>query len=392
VRVLSAIALAGVLAALAATAAADPQWPPSATPAPGGVRAQLSTPGSGEERWSLDVYRRRGAGRIDYCLAVSLARDEGERRWQGITCALSAAIALRVDRHGLRLDCGAGGHVVGEPAEPAPTCGLVAADVQGVTVSAENGAVAAAELSEPFRVRFNRDRQILERAGIDPRRVRALPRDFRVRAFLAFVPTPPTPPGERTPRLTVSATRPDGSVLTRSIGGGVIPTPPETPSFRPAPGAPTARLAVTGVDGRRWKSTAWRNADGGLCANTRLAGAGPRLVSLGCHGKRLLMRNLRGGPQAYTGHPGRARRRTYPVYGFVRAQALALTVIDRAGRRWRAKLSPAFTTIRRPGRAIRVKAFLAAVPGPPQSPRRGLELETKLSNGVTESIGGGLFP
>jgi hypothetical protein len=391
-RVLCAIAVGGAVAALAAGAAADPLWPPSAAPAPGGVRAQLSTPGLGEERWSLDVYRRRGADRIDYCLGVSLARGEGERRWQGITCALSAAIALRIDRHGLRLDCGAGGHVLGEPAEPGPTCGLVAADVQGVTVSAENGAAAAAELSEPFRVRFNRDRRILERAGIDPRRVRALPRDFQVRAFLAFVPTPPTPPGERTPRLTVSATRSDGSMLTRTIGGSTIPTPPEPPSFTPAPGAPRVRLAVTGVDGRRWKSTAWRSADGGLCANARLAGTGRRLLSLGCHGTRLLMRNLRGGPQAYTGHPGRARRRTYPVYGFVRAQALALTVIDRAGRRWGASLSPVFTTIRRSGRAIRVKAFLAAVPGPPPSPRRGLELETELSNGMTESIGGGLFP
>jgi hypothetical protein len=52
---------------------------------------------------------------------------------------------------------------------------------------------------------------------------------------------------------------------------------------------------------------------------------------------------------------------------------------------------PAFTTVRRGDRAIRLKAFLAAVPGPPPSRQRGLEFETELSNGTTERVGGGLF-
>jgi hypothetical protein len=243
VRVLSVVALLAAVAALVAFGPADSgggnsPWPPSAAPAPGGIRVQLSTPRSGDERWVLDVYRRRPPrrnsparlpGSIDYCLAVSLARGREEKHWRSITCGLSAAIALRVQRHGLRLDCGGVGQVLGEPAEPGPICGLVAADVQRVTVSAESGPVAAAELSKPFRIRFNRSGRILRHGGLDPGRVRRLPRDLRARVFLTFPPTPPTSPGERTPRLTVSATRADGRTLTRNLGGGIVP---------PAPGPP----------------------------------------------------------------------------------------------------------------------------------------------------------
>jgi hypothetical protein len=242
-RVLSVVALITAVAALAVLGPADSgggdsSWPPSAAPAPGGIRVQLSTPASDDDRWILDVYRQRAPkrssparlpGSINYCLAVSLAAADEEKQWQGSTCGLSAAIALRVQRHGLRLDCGGVGSVLGAPAEPGPICGLVAADVQSVTVSAENGPVVAAELSKPFRTRFNRSGRILRHGGIDPAGVRALPQDFRMRAFLAFLPTAPTPPGERTPRLAISATRTDGSTLSRELGGGIVPVSPGPP-------------------------------------------------------------------------------------------------------------------------------------------------------------------
>jgi hypothetical protein len=243
VRVLPVVALLAAVAALAAlgpsdSGGRDSPWPRSVAPAPGGIRVQLSTPASGNERWILDVYRRRTPrrnsparlpGSIDYCLAVSLARGQEEKQWRSITCGLSAAIALRVQRHGLRLDCGGVGQVLGETAEPGPTCGLVAADVQSVRVSAENGSVALADLTKPFRIRSNRSARILGHAGIDRARVRALPPDFRVRAFLAFLPIPPTPPGGRTPRVTVSATRADGSTLSRTIAGEIVPVAPGPP-------------------------------------------------------------------------------------------------------------------------------------------------------------------
>jgi hypothetical protein len=140
---------------------------------------------------------------------------------------------VRVNRRGLRLDCSAGGYVLGRPVKAVPTCGLVAGDVQRVTVSAQDGVAVPAVLSKPFRVRFNRDADILKRAGVDPRRVRGLPTDLRMRGFLAFVSTPTTRPGERFPVLTVAATRADETVLTKRIGGDVWPEPPLLPFPRP---------------------------------------------------------------------------------------------------------------------------------------------------------------
>jgi hypothetical protein len=241
-RVGTAVALTSAFAAVAAATAAAGSFPPGAVPAPGGIRAHLSTPGAGEDRWTLDVYRPRDSGRssgrripgsIDLCLAVSRARGQGRARWRGVTCALSAAVAVRVNRRGLRLDCSAGGYVLGRSVKAVPTCGLVAGDVQRVTVSAQDGVAVPAVLSKPFRVRFNTDADILKRAGVDPRRVRGLPTDLRMRGFLAFVSTPPTRPGERFPLLTVAATRGDGTVLTKRIGGDVWPEPPPLPFPRP---------------------------------------------------------------------------------------------------------------------------------------------------------------
>ncbi len=102
-----------------------------------------------------------------------------------------------------------------------------------MAVSAPDGVAVPAVLSKPFRVRFNKDARILKRAGVDPRRVRGLPTDFRMRGFLAFVSTPTTRPGERFPVLTVAATRADETVLTQMIGGEVWPEPPPLPFPRP---------------------------------------------------------------------------------------------------------------------------------------------------------------
>lgn len=239
-RVLVALVVIGSVATIATVNGPDHAYPEGlpASAAPGSVRAQLSTPGTEGSRWTLLVYQGRATGRrlvaraagaVDYCLAVYLARQRGERDSPGALCALSAAVALHVQRRGLWLDCGARGHVLGEPAEPGPICGLAPADVKAVTVAVAGEQPLRTELSGPFALRYNRSSRVLRRAGIDPQRVRRLPRAFRVRAFLGFVPRPPTPPGERTPRLTVEATRTDGSSLTRSMGGGIVPDKLATP-------------------------------------------------------------------------------------------------------------------------------------------------------------------
>jgi hypothetical protein len=239
-RVLVALVVIGSVATIATVNGPDHTYPegPPASPAPGSVRAQLSTPGTEDRRWTLLVYPRRAAGRrlvaraagaVDYCLAVYMARQRGERDSSGALCALSAAVALRVQRRGLWLDCGARGHVLGEPAEPGPICGLAPANVEKVTVAVAGDQPLRAELSGPFALPYNRSSRVLRRAGIDPRRVRRLPQNIRARAFLGFVPRPPTPPHERTPQVTIEATRTDGSSLTRSMGGGVVPDELATP-------------------------------------------------------------------------------------------------------------------------------------------------------------------
>lgn len=381
-------------AALSVGVAAGSQTPP------GVIRAELTVPGTGVDRWTLEVFRQRGSGTssgerisgsIDYCLSVSRSVGEGARRERGRTCVLSTSIAIGIARHGLSLDCGGVGIVLGKPAPPAPTCGLVAAGVRAVTVAATDAPTVPAALSEPFRVRYNRSPRILRRSGVDPGSVRTLPRTFRVRAFLAFVPTPATPPGARMPRLTVTAVGSDGSTHRRRVGGDLLPIGLSQPFIlgRHAPkDAPQTRLARRGADGRLWRSTHWRTRRGGLCATVSLAGRGWPFRSGQCTDAHTLSYSLEGGSEVYSGGPGRGRRRTYPVYGFARSGVRALTIIDPRGRRSRAALSPVFTTVR----GIRVRAFLAAVRAPLPEPGQDLEVESRLSNGYTESTGGGTSP
>jgi hypothetical protein len=346
------------------------------------------------------VYRRRPAGpnspdgfpgRIDYCLAT----DQG-RRGRGAVCELSAALALRLDTHGLLTDCGAFGLVLGEPVPAGPTCGLVDASVESVTVGIEGAAPRAAVLSEPFGVRVNRSARILRHSGIDPRRVRRLPPVPQARAFLAFVDTPATPPGEPTPRLTITATRTGGATIVRTVGGQVVPDEfPPTP-IRPPPGSPHVRLHAAGADGRRWTSTAWRGSDGELCARAQRA-KDRRSFSLGCHGALQAIDNLwHDGVNAYVGGT-RGRPREYAVYGFVRGDATGLEVVGSDGRIWDARLSRPWTTVRRGRRgdhiehfrrlprSLKVRAFLVVLSGRSPNKAPGLGFRTTLTDGRTLS-------
>jgi hypothetical protein len=402
VGALAVLSCAGAVSiAWAGDAVEDDPLPPYARPAPDGVRADLSGPGAGGEPWRLRVYRLRAPGRhaparlpgqIDYCLAT----DQGRRGGRGAICVLSAALALRLDARGILLDCGVSGLVLGEPAPAGPTCGLVDAGVGAVSVGVEGATPQAAVLSAPFGLRINRSARILRRSGIDSDRVRHLPLVPQARAFLAFVDTPPTPPGDRTPRLTVTATRLGADPIVRTVGGRVIPKDaPEIP-IRPAPGGPRVRLSGVGADGRRWTSTAWRRPDGGLCASARRA----RLVSLSCHGALQVVDNLwNRGVNPYVAIAG--KRGDYAVYGFTRGDAIALSVTGPDGRIWDARLSRPWTTVRRGRRgnhlkrfrrlprSIRARAFLAVLSGPrpDQRPRRslgvGFRFRTTLVDGRT---------
>jgi hypothetical protein len=402
----------GALAVLSCAGAVSIAWagdpvedaglPPSARPAPNGMRADLSVSGAGGRSWRLRVYRRRAPGRhaparlpgrVDYCLAT----EERPRGSGGTTCGLSAALALRLDARGLLFDCGGGGWILGEPAPAGPTCGLVDAGVGAVTVGVEGAPPRAAVLSAPFGVSINRSASILRRSGIDPDRVRHLPLVPQARAFLAFVDTPPTPPGERTPRLTVTATRVGSDPIVRTVGGRVIPKDVPPVDLKPPPGAPRVRLSAVAADGGRWTSTAWRGPDGGLCASARRA-HDRRSFSLGCHGRLGVVDNLwNRGVNPYVGTAG--KRDDYVVYGFTRGDATALRVTGPDGRIWDARLSRPWAMVwrgrrgnhlkrfRRLPRSIRARAFLAVLSGqrPGQRPRKslGIGFRTTLVDGRT---------
>lgn len=396
VGALAVLTCAGAIPLAWGRSSHEAQLPPSARPAPGGMAADLSVPGADGRDWRLRVYRRstprrnhpaRPAGEIDYCLAT-----DGGSHGSGALCELSAALALRLDARGLLTDCGAAGWILGEPAPPGPTCGLVDASVESVTVGLE-GAPQAAVLLAPFGLRVNRSARILRRAGIDPRRVRRLPRVPQARAFLAFVDAPATPPGESTPRLTITARRTGGDTIVRTVGGQVVPEAAPAPSLTPPPGSPRVRLQG-GAEGRRWTSTAWRASDGGLCARAHRA-KDPRSLSIGCHGSLQVIDNLwHDGVNAYVGTAPK-RPRDYAVYGFVRDDATRLRVVGPDGRIWDAQLSRAWTTVRRGRRgnhikrfrrlpsSMKARAFLAVLSGRSPSSRPGLGFRTSLADGRT---------
>lgn len=170
--------------------------PRGAKPDPRGPRILTKTAGADGRTWELLAYRQRPKerrsgrgelpGTINYCLAAisNGKRGRGERRWRGVTCALSAAVALKLRSNGLYLQCSGGSYIVGEPVEPGLICGLVPADVESVTVTADSGESGVATLSTPFALKVNHQPHLLRRAGIDPDTVRDLPPSVPVRAVL----------------------------------------------------------------------------------------------------------------------------------------------------------------------------------------------------------------
>jgi hypothetical protein len=396
IAIAAALACAAMLStAWAGSPAAPAQLPPSAQVGHGGIRAELSVPAGGAGIWRVRAYRARGSvssprripGSIDLCLAL----DRGGKRWSGIVCELTASLGLRLQARSLSLDCGAPGVVVGDPVPPAPTCGLVESDVAGVTVTAEGRPPQAALLSEPFQIRVNHSNHVLRRQGLDPERVRALPRELSLRAFLAFVDTPPTPPGKRTPKITVTATRSGGGTVSEKRDGFVVPRKADLPSLIPPPGAKRARLSATGPDGKRWVSVAWRQPDGGLCANV-MGTKRHSVTSVGCHGSLQLIDEFsHHGAMPYVDGAGKAKA-GFAVYGTVRGDAQAVTVVAPDGRLWNAQLSPVWTTVRRHTgnhlkrfrklpRSMPARSFLAVLPGKAPIGGRGLELRTTLADG-----------
>jgi hypothetical protein len=160
-----------------------------------------------------------------------------------------------------------------------------------------------------------------------------------------------------------------------------------------------ALLAYLAYQGGRRQAAQVARAEGAEAAGAGARGGARRAPGAG--------RGARGRPaRRAAARPVRERgRRTVAVFGFTRADTRALTLLDRRGRRYRAKLSrPRTTAARRAGdlagvdgglrerlerlpRRMRVRSWIASLDIPPEPLDAGLGLVVKLKSGKTLRIG-----
>jgi hypothetical protein len=380
----------------------DENLAPELEPAPGGESVTLAAETAAGTREEVRAFRRkaRRSGRLrdlpgayHYCVA---SYTEGKRGSKGAVCTLGTAIAIKLFERRLWLECSAGGGVVGQPKPPDPVCGLTLADTTEVRIDPDRGQAGEVKLSGPFLLRVNKEPRIVRRAGLDPDRARPLPATIEVRAILGIVNGRATRPGEREPRVTVTATGPNGELVTAHVGGRRLLSKTDVPAFdpRPVPGGPRANVGTSGPDGRRWSGNTWRTAHGDVCAGTRPADV-PReplrrifmpgdLGLTSCvwapelgHFRSIVLHGATG----FITRLDRSRSRGYQaVYGVARANLRRLAVRDTSGRLWRAALSEPWTVWRRRAndlaaiprrfrprfaglpRSVRLRAFIAVIP------------------------------
>jgi hypothetical protein len=153
-----------------------------------------------------------------------------------------------------------------------------------------------------------------------------------------------------------------------------------------------------------WHSVGYRGERGSLC--NAAAPVGERLIRLGllqCSSPVAIVNALvRFGAAPYLSNTNPRRERgpgTIAVFGFTRADAKSIVVINQRGRRWTARLSAPWTTLRRPAgdlagtgdlgrrlahlpRSAPVRSFLTSLAVPPRPDEgRGLRLQVRLRGG-----------
>jgi hypothetical protein len=409
-RVVAATAVLGTLLAASGASAvtgvgplgsaldADQELPLGAKPAPGGESVRLAAETEDGHRHVVRAFRlaRRQAGwpgerngPNDYCVG-SLSKDaQGRRDGTSIICTQGDQIARKLLERRMWLPCSSRGGVSGRPLPPDPVCGITLADTSSVTIDPDRGRAGQVLLSRPFRMRRGGAKGAL-----------------RVRAILGVVEAPDTQPGERTPRVAVTATSADGREVTIHVGGRRLPTEEDFPSMDPTPEPGGPRVTLTAGD---WTTKAWRTTSNDHCASAEPArGPVPRDPSIFCAWAAALgdFRSLVLGETASMFTRERpAPGGGYAVYGLVRANAQGLDVRDPTGRVTAAELSDPWTTIRRRRgdllpipprfrdrfrglpRSVRVRIFQAVLASPPlPSNGRHLLIRTELPGGrVVES-------
>jgi hypothetical protein len=128
-----------------------------------------------------------------------------------------------------------------------------------------------------------------------------------------------------------------------------------------------------------------------LCVKLR-DGRGAPLAGLSCWGGLPLIDQLVRKGTVGSIHAGPGARGCCAGYGFARGDAVAVEVVAPGGGSWTAKLSPAWTTVRRRGgghlrrfrrlpERIRARAYLAVLPNEPALETDGVEVRTTLADG-----------
>jgi hypothetical protein len=225
-----------------------------------------------------------------------------------------------------------------------------------------------------------------------------VPRLVKVRAFIAALDSRQTPVGERTPAVSATASFPDGSTRTATLGGRKVLPPPEPPQLEPHPGGAVTRLQAVAADGARWRAIGFKTRDGAVCAGSAKAPAPPYRGDLTCGGGfgvvgALVERGMIS--ELGTGLPdGQRPTGSYTIFGHVRADVRKVVFSRRGTRPILAELSPPWTTVRwhegelrsvvsprlrrrlrRLPRTVHIRLFMAVIPPGKHGLQPRLELE-----------------
>jgi hypothetical protein len=356
-------------------------------------RAVVRVRGDDGHMYTFAGFHARGLLRREDKRAVctTQARDD-HTRVSGIGCISPDALAKLLRRDGLVGGPMWGGSQAGSLRVTVSASGLVPADVRRVTMAYGSEPAVEAKLSAPIPLS-------LDTATKPP----------RMRAFLAVSSFDNdgtdwlAPPVDRTITVTLA----DGTTKRQSDRmQGFFPMVDSS--------GPESELVVMRHPGTTtpWRSVSYRGKRGTLCNSA--APEGERLIRAGllqCSAPLAVINALtRYGAALYLSNfdPRRERgRRTVAAFGFTRSDATALTIVDRRGRRYRARLSRPWTTARRSDaalagidgelrrrlerlpRSIRVRSYIASLDVPPEPGDTGLRLVVELEGGRVLRTGPG---
>jgi hypothetical protein len=353
---------------------------------PGSPRAVVRVRGDDGHLYTFVGFHARrafvsGSGRS---LCSTQTRDDA-RRIPGLGCIAPVRLAKMLRRHGLL-----GGSYWGSTHEgglrvTGTVSGFVPGDARSVTLQREGHPAVKAELSDPI-----------------PVSLRAATRPARTRAFLAVESHDADGATwlEAPVRNTVSVVLADGTTRRQT---DVEPQfMPMAPAVRPGTSSPV-HMGHAGYPDP-WRSVSYSGKRGTLC--TAAAPVGERLITLTklqCSSPLAVVNALtRYGAAGYISNfnPSRERgRRSVAVFGFTRADARSIALVDRRGRRYEARLTrPWGRAVRRDGdlagldgdlrrrlerlpKRMAVRSWITSLDVPPEPSDCGLRLEVKLSDG-----------